>query len=300
MKVKKLKPYTLEVRVNYQYGEWEQRVLLLSDLHIDNPKCNRVLLIRHLEQAKVAGAPVMIFGDLFCAMQGKYDKRANKSALRPEHQVNNYLDALIKTTADFFEPYRGLIKFITPGNHDVPLWDVAARAFSPLANYQQAIGDLGVTETRVGDVALATACSARRFAWRPRGFWKDGLLDAGRVKPAAEVLGQSDARWRVMVTHHPVAVMAGLNAAEVVHGWRDVESDIERARINVILGGHLHVPYVTEITLPAGGKATYVAAGTAISTRLRHTPNSYNLLEFGEELRVERRNWTGERFMQVG
>lgn len=121
MNIKKLKPYTLEVRVNYQYGEWEQRVLLLSDLHIDNPKCNRALLIRHLEQAKAIGAPVMIFGDLFCAMQGKYDKRANKSALRPEHQVNNYLDALIKTTADFFAPYRGLIKFITPGNHETAI-----------------------------------------------------------------------------------------------------------------------------------------------------------------------------------
>ncbi|MGI9160890.1 MAG: hypothetical protein ACR2K1_14175, partial [Saprospiraceae bacterium] len=95
-------------------ADWTYKALLLSDLHIDNPKCDRALLIRHLDQAKKNGCPIMIFGDLFCAMQGKYDKRANKSALRPEHQVNNYLDALIDTTADFFAPYKDLIRLITP------------------------------------------------------------------------------------------------------------------------------------------------------------------------------------------
>jgi 3',5'-cyclic AMP phosphodiesterase CpdA len=194
----------------------------------------------------------------------------------------------------------GVPVVITPGNHDVPLWDVTRRVFAPLENYARAVDEIGLTEARVGDVALATACSARRLGWRLRGFWKDGLLDAGRVKRAAEVLTQSEARWRVMVTHHPVAVGGGLSAVEVVHGWKDVAGTVEQAGVNVILGGHLHEPYVAEITLPAGGKATYVAAGTAVSTRLRHAPNSYNLLEFGAELRVERRDWTGERFVQVG
>lgn len=194
----------------------------------------------------------------------------------------------------------GVPVVVTPGNHDVPLWDVTRRVFTPLQNYTQAVEEIGLTEVRVGDVALATACSARRFGWRLRGFWKDGLLDAGRVKRAAEVLGESGARWRVMVTHHPVAVAGGLSKVEIVHGWKNVAATIERAGVNVILGGHLHEPYVTEVTLLAGGKATYIAAGTAISKRLRHAPNSYNLLEFGEELRVERRDWTGERFVQVG
>lgn len=122
MEIKKLKSYSHEFRVKYvRKPDWEFRALLLSDLHIDNPKCNRELLIRHLQQAKEKNAPVLIFGDLFCAMQGKYDKRANKSALRPEHQTNNYLDALVDTTAHFFEPYKDVIKFITPGNHETAI-----------------------------------------------------------------------------------------------------------------------------------------------------------------------------------
>lgn len=122
MEIKRLKAYSHEIRVKYvRKPDWEFRALLLSDLHIDNPKCNRDLLIRHLQQAKERNAPIFVFGDLFCAMQGKYDKRANKSALRPEHQKNNYLDALVDTTAQFFEPYKHLLAFITPGNHETAI-----------------------------------------------------------------------------------------------------------------------------------------------------------------------------------
>jgi len=42
---------------------------------------------------------------LFCAMQGKYDKRSDKSKVRPEHQSGVYLDKLVKTAIDFHEPY---------------------------------------------------------------------------------------------------------------------------------------------------------------------------------------------------
>ena len=120
--LEKTQPYTLHIRVRYRYtSDWHGRALLLSDLHIDNPKCDRALLIRHLEEAKAADAPVLIFGDLFCAMQGKFDKRSSKGEMRPEHQQGNYLDALVKTTAEFFEPYRHLIKFITPGNHETAI-----------------------------------------------------------------------------------------------------------------------------------------------------------------------------------
>lgn len=111
-------PYTIFCRIPYSGFAWQYRVLLISDLHIDNPKCNRSLLISHLNEAKSGGWPVMIFGDLFCAMQGRDDKRSSKSDLRPEHKVSNYLDALVDTTAEFFEPYKHLIKFISPGNHE--------------------------------------------------------------------------------------------------------------------------------------------------------------------------------------
>jgi hypothetical protein len=66
--------------------DWEQWVLLRSDVHHDNPKCNQALEKQHLDEAAEYDAPIIDNGDLFCAMQGKWDKRADKAALRPEHQ----------------------------------------------------------------------------------------------------------------------------------------------------------------------------------------------------------------------
>lgn len=96
-------------------------VLLIGDAHWDNPKCDRELLQSHLDEALTLNAPVLIGGDFFCAMQGKWDKRANKNDLLPEHQTGSYLDALVKTAADFLEPYKSIVRLICRGNHETAI-----------------------------------------------------------------------------------------------------------------------------------------------------------------------------------
>ena len=59
-------------------GWGNYRFLLLSDIHWDNPKCNRKLLKRHLDEAKEGGHPILINGDLLDLMGGKKDRRAIK------------------------------------------------------------------------------------------------------------------------------------------------------------------------------------------------------------------------------
>jgi predicted phosphodiesterase len=92
--------------------------LHISDVHWDNPKCDRALFKRHLDEALELNCPVFIYGDFFCAMQGKYDPRRNKEAIRPEHNTGDYLDRLVETAADYLEPYAQNIVLITEGNHE--------------------------------------------------------------------------------------------------------------------------------------------------------------------------------------
>lgn len=94
------------------------RFLLRSDAHHDNPKCDQKLERKHLEEAKATGAGIIDAGDLFCAMQGKFDKRADKSAIRPENNSGDYLDSLVKTAADFYAPYASQILVLGEGNHE--------------------------------------------------------------------------------------------------------------------------------------------------------------------------------------
>ena len=97
------------------------KALLLSDLHWDNPHCDRSLLKKDLEAAKNGGHDVFINGDFFCAMQGKYDGRRSKSEIRPEHNSSHYLDLLVSTAIDWFEPYAHSIRLIGYGNHETSI-----------------------------------------------------------------------------------------------------------------------------------------------------------------------------------
>jgi hypothetical protein len=99
----------------------KRRVLLISDLHWDNPHCDRQLLKKHLDEAVAGGHDILINGDLFCAMQGKYDGRRSKSDVRPEHNNLKYLDSLVETAAEWFAPYSKNIKVIGYGNHETSI-----------------------------------------------------------------------------------------------------------------------------------------------------------------------------------
>lgn len=106
------------IRIPYGQVGWEQRVLLSSDRHHDNPGSDWSMEKRHLDEARTYGAPIVDVGDLFCAMQGKYDRRSDKSHIRPEHQTNRYLDALVDEAASFYGPYSDLFAVLGRGNHD--------------------------------------------------------------------------------------------------------------------------------------------------------------------------------------
>lgn len=119
--VEKSDTNALTVRLTATGKGWSQWFLLRSDAHHDNPACRQDLELAHLKEAKERGAGIIDAGDLFCAMQGKYDPRSDKSKLRPEHQVTNYLDALVSTAADFYEPYADHFVVLSPGNHELAI-----------------------------------------------------------------------------------------------------------------------------------------------------------------------------------
>jgi Icc-related predicted phosphoesterase len=118
----------------------ENRIALLSDLHWDNPKCDRKMLKRHLDYCLEQNIPVFINGDLFCLMQGKGDKRGNKSDILPEHNNAKYLDSIVETAVDWFSPYAHILTVIGYGNHETSIikyqeTDILQR-FVDLLNYK--------------------------------------------------------------------------------------------------------------------------------------------------------------------
>ena len=116
------------------------RVAMLSDIHWDNPKCDWDLLKKHLDYCVSENIPIMFNGDFFCLMQGKGDRRGNKSDIRPEHNNAKYLDSIVETAVEWFSPYAHLMTVVGYGNHETAIikWqetDILQR-FVDLLNYK--------------------------------------------------------------------------------------------------------------------------------------------------------------------
>lgn len=96
--------------------EWNG--LLSSDRHHDNAHSDWELERKHLDEITKRRGGVIDVGDLACAMQGKWDPRADKSACRPEHQCGDYLDAVTREAIKFYAPYADRFVVIGRGNHE--------------------------------------------------------------------------------------------------------------------------------------------------------------------------------------
>ena len=102
-------------------SKFQFQLALLSDIHWDNPDCDHNLLKKHLDYCKENNILVLLNGDTFCLMQGKYDPRSSKSKIRPEHNKANYLDAVVETAAEWFKPYADIITVVGYGNHETSI-----------------------------------------------------------------------------------------------------------------------------------------------------------------------------------
>lgn len=102
---------------NFSSG-FEQWFLLSSDRHHDSTYCDRKNEKKHLDEALRRNAIILDAGDLFDAMQGKFDPRRSMDELRPEYRVNNYYDYVVKDCADFYEPYAKNWVLFGLGNHE--------------------------------------------------------------------------------------------------------------------------------------------------------------------------------------
>ena len=99
-------------------GGTKKSFLFMSDVHFDSIICDRKLLRKHLNQAKEKGARILIFGDWFDCMGGKYDPRTTKEDIRPEYQSAHYFNDIVNDSVAYLKSYKDNIDMISEGNHE--------------------------------------------------------------------------------------------------------------------------------------------------------------------------------------
>lgn len=164
-----------------------------------------------------------------------------------------------------------------PGNHDIPLFNVFARAFAPYGGYQRSFG--GELEPELDAPDLLVACVNTT---RPRRH-KDGEVSASQVERVATRLrGAAPSQVRLVVVHQPVMAARADDERNLLHGREDAVRAWVAAGADIVMGGHIHWPYACSLRLgyrDLPRDAWIVQAGTAVSSRTRDgVPNSVNVL----------------------
>ena len=231
----------------------------LSDLHFGriNPK-----LLEPLRSAVHATAPDLI------AISGDFTQRARHSEYR---DARAFLDSLHAP------------KLLVPGNHDVPLWNVAARFFTPLARFKAHISTELEPEYHDEEMLVVGINTARSLTWG------EGRVNERQVDRIVKRLSGTPASViRVVVTHHPFDLPPRVRERRLLGRARMAMAKLARVHADLFLSGHLHLSHAShsvERYRIAGHSALIVQAGT-VSNRGRGEQPSFNILRM-ERPRIE-------------
>lgn len=168
-----------------------------------------------------------------------------------------------------------------PGNHDIPLINIAARLLSPYARYRLAFGDN--LEPVFNTVDLLVVCVNTTRAYRHQ----HGDVSQAQIDRVVQLLQTATAgQLRVVVVHQPIAVINAEDKVDQLRNHASAQKQWAAAGADLVMGGHIHLPY----TLALSGldrPMWAVQAGTGVSTRVRAgVPNSVNVVRWGSSVAV--------------
>lgn len=171
-------------------------------------------------------------------------------------------------------------RFVVPGNHDVPLYNVWQRLFDPYRAYQTHISTDLQPVLHLAGVSLYGINSAHGWT-----------VDGGRV-PASQMAAlrakmqtTPAGNRKVVVMHHHLVNPPGAGRRSRVANAPQVATLFDELGIDVVLSGHIHLSYVghTRDVFPQLSHGTIICqAGTATSRRGKGREQrrfAYNTLE---------------------
>ena len=184
-------------------------------------------------------------------------------------------------------------KLVVPGNHDVPLYNLPARALFPFRNYNRFIADLVENPITLAGVTLLGINTVNPW-----------MHQRGRITPAHLERIREWCRsaprdaWRVLVIHqHLFQAPVRRRPGRIREGEALVRT-LGSMGVDALVAGHLHFPYVVPAHAHVpdlGPSVALVHSGTPTSRRTRsqsESANSFNVIEFTPAaMTVTPHNW---------
>jgi 3',5'-cyclic AMP phosphodiesterase CpdA len=193
----------------------------------------------------------------------------------------------------------GFTVLAVPGNHDVPLYDVARRFTAPLARYKRYIDNNLCPWFENDELAVLGINTARSLTI------KDGRINRDQMDIIRDRFAPvPPEKTRILVTHHPLFAMPigeGGELSEAVGRHDDAIRAVCEAGVHIALAGHFHRTYAEAARkmVENAGSALVIQAGTATSTRFRNNElQSFNWLHVARnnDLELQVIAWDGQAF----
>jgi 3',5'-cyclic AMP phosphodiesterase CpdA len=187
----------------------------------------------------------------------------------------------------FFDELQVPARLIVPGNHDIPLFDLATRAWRPYRAFERVFGAALEGEFERDDLLVIALNTTRR--WRH----SNGEVSAAQIeRVSARLARAAPAQLKLVAVHQPVAAITHEDVANLLRGHDDAVRRWAEAGADAVVGGHIHLPYVLPLRqrwCDLARPMWAVQAGTAVSSRLRGgISNSVNVIRGSPQASVER------------
>lgn len=185
---------------------------------------------------------------------------------------------------------------LIPGNHDIPLYNLFARAIDPFGNYHKYTKGLGQNPMVLHDVAILGINTINPLRHQK-----------GRVRPGdlAEAVKWLDAskkfHWRIVAVHQHLANLPTMPRPGTMKRGREFAAAMAEHGAHAVLCGHTHYNHAATSVDFFGAvhkPVILVQAGTATCARVRgnwkgEPRNTFNMLEFAsDEMSVVRYDWS--------
>lgn len=176
----------------------------------------------------------------------------------------------------FTEKLKPIPLIAVPGNHDIPLFNLPARIFSPYKEYKELFKDQLERDYIHGDVSVT--CLNSTSKWRHI----QGAFSIPRIQKRFQTT-PSKSKVRIVAFHHPMDCSKPIDDKNLLCNRNESMKVFEQSQVDLILGGHIHDPYagLSKVRYPQIQKSMVIAvAGTCLSWRTRKgAPNSFNLID---------------------
>jgi 3',5'-cyclic AMP phosphodiesterase CpdA len=250
-----------------------RRILHISDVHFGPP---------HLERLS-EGVLELIAGNRpdLVVVSGDLTQRAKPEQFR---QARAFVDRIPVPT------------LVVPGNHDVPMYRVFERVFSPFGAYRRHFAP--ELEPIYQDPELLVVGINTAFNWT----FKDGRIKLKRLLEVGQLFASvPETVLKVVVAHHHLIPPPNFGSQRVLGNAYEAIDLFSSTGVDLILSGHLHQAYIgsSEEFYPKGRPPVVILhSGTTTSSRGRGGEKEKNTCNWirvdGQSLVVSHFAWQKE------